>query len=447
MSTRRYKYRPMKTKFPSKSVDDDFLKSVIPSLPDYPTKYRKRIYDPKTTLLLMMQQAIHRNASCSFAVSAVSSFVKSTHSVSTSSYCNARKRLSTQWLKDCVEYVSKQCDNNISGRPIRAIDGTTFTVADSDENRCEWSYSSGQKEGCGFPVMGALAVYSLDSGAIMSVHPAPWKSHDVRLFFDARDAFHENEIIVGDRAFGGYSVLAMLKQKNCDGVMRMHHARKLPNVKDGKIGDNEWIVTWKKGVWSKHSAMSEEIHESLDDEIKVRIIYRKIARKGFRIKDLWIVTTLLDKEEYPSDYVLNLYLKRWKIEVSFRDIKTTMRYDMIRSKSPQVVVNEMLAAILAYNIARLSINRAGQKEDCGLVYSLAGTLDAMSNLKRSWLFGLSNNRLKTFLRYVRKCKSLKRERSRYARAIKRRHKNYQLLTKPRELFMEIPHRSRYRKNA
>ncbi|MBM9515363.1 transposase, partial [Desulfogranum marinum] len=44
----------------------------------------------------------------------------------------------------------------------------------------------------------------------------------------------------------------------------------------------------------------------------------------------FIITTLLDPIKYPSEEIAELYLKRWDVELFFRDIKTTMGMGCIR---------------------------------------------------------------------------------------------------------------------
>ena len=77
---------------------------------------------------------------------------------------------------------------------VWALDGTTFQASDTEENRKEWPYASGQKPGCGFPVVGAMVAHSLiGKGSSVLVTP-PWNAHDFRLYVEASGRFKAGEL-------------------------------------------------------------------------------------------------------------------------------------------------------------------------------------------------------------------------------------------------------------
>lgn len=45
-----------------------------------------------------------------------------------------------------------------------------------------------------------------------------------------------------------------------------------------------------------------------------------------------------------------LYEERWKIEVKFRDIKTTMGFEKLRVKSPEMALLTMQMVQIVYNL-------------------------------------------------------------------------------------------------
>jgi IS4 transposase len=93
------------------------------------------------------------------------------------------------------------------------------------------------------------------------------------------------------------------------------------------------------------------------DEIIVRVITAKIHVRGFRDEEIVVVTSLLDDSKYPKEKILEWYLRRWEIEVSFRDMKTTLGYEFIRGRTPHIVKLELGVLVLAYNLLRYVIAR------------------------------------------------------------------------------------------
>lgn len=54
-----------------------------------------------------------------------------------------------------------------------------------------------------------------------------------------------------------------------------------------------------------------------------------------------LVTTLMDAKEVSKRDLFELYRARWQIELDLRFIKTSMRMDELRCKSPQMVKKEI----------------------------------------------------------------------------------------------------------
>ena len=73
------------------------------------------------------------------------------------------------------------------------------------------------------------------------------------------------------------------------------------------------------------------------------------------------MTTLLDPIQYPVEEIGSLYFHRWEIELRFRDIKTTMGMELLRTKSPEMIRKEIMMHMIAYNALRLLMFKAGKK--------------------------------------------------------------------------------------
>ena len=71
---------------------------------------------------------------------------------------------------------------------------------------------------------------------------------------------------------------------------------------------------------------------------------RKIEEtlKGFRTTALVLFATLLDGNVHPSEAIPELYARRWRVEIFFDDLKTTLQMDRLRTKSPVMVQRELL---------------------------------------------------------------------------------------------------------
>ena len=185
-------------------------------------------------------------------------------------------------------------------------------------------------------------------------------------------------------------------------------------------------------------------------ELLLRQIKVTVDRPGFRSKSFYIITTLHDSMTYPAKDLAELYLRRWSVELFFRDQKTTLKMEILRCETPDMIRKELLMNLIAYNAIRHLIYEAARAhEKDPMRISFKGALQALRQAE----FSLHEAAFSP--------KEIRRLRERLERAIaddiipyrpggseprclKRRPKPFQLLTKPRHEMVEIKHRSKYR---
>jgi hypothetical protein len=66
-----------------------------------------------------------------------------------------------------------------------------------------------------------------------------------------------------------------------------------------------------------------------------------IHEKGFRPKQITLVTTLLDVERYPLSRLADQFRQRWEIETNFGHLKTTMKLDVLKCRTVDGVLREL----------------------------------------------------------------------------------------------------------
>ena len=150
-----------------------------------------------------------------------------------------------------------------------------------------------------------------------------------------------------------------------------------------------------------------------------------------------LVTTLVDAQAVSKRDLFELYRARWQIELDLRSIKTSMRMDVLRCKSPQMVEKEIAVYLLAYNLVRAVMAQAAY---LGRVLprqlSFKGALQLLNafaeNLRHCPLGRLVVNHA-LLLAGLAQMKLPHRPGRVEPRARKRRPKQYDLLTKPRKI--------------
>ena len=155
---------------------------------------------------------------------------------------------------------------------------------------------------------------------------------------------------MGDANFENYFLLALLLQARADVVFEKNGARVLDFRKCYQsLGNKDGLFKLNRPV--KPKWMSQELYDQMPEELVIRAV---------RNKTRTIVTTLLDANEYSRTEIIALYLKRWHVETDFDVIKTTMKMDMLRCKSPAMVRKEVSVNLLVYNVIRALMGRAAE---------------------------------------------------------------------------------------
>jgi hypothetical protein len=424
---------------------------------------RKRTYPEVVTFWAWISQLLECNVSCSSAVT----FVQNWHASAglsipafdTSSYCRARMRLSNEFLNRMLSLTKTYMDARIEahhlwyGFRLKAIDGTSVKLMDTKANQVPFPQPSGQKPGCGFPVMGLTGILDLATGRIDHFLTSEDRQHDSKGLYQLSKHLQKGDLLLADRAYCSYEAIAGLQTRGVESVMRLHQMRhkKLDWRQGKKLDADSRLVTWKRPPKPGTSGITWDEWNELPEEIELRLVRMKGRSRDGKARTMYVVTTLTDASLYPTEEIGLLYGERWKIEVKFRDIKTTMDLEMLRVKTPAMAVKTMKMIQIAYNLVKalqleaisgraIMIDDIGYKATLDVIIEFRSRFRALQNHPQIWKKVMSNleERIAERLLHIRPNRS-------EPRASKRRPKSYQYLTSPRAEFTEIPHREHYRK--
>lgn len=414
---------------------------------------RQRVFTIARTFWCFLWQVLQPKTPCRAVVRKVQAEVENQRGQvdeSTSAYCQARKRLPRNVLRHAVDHSASAAEDRskhvhpFHDRPVKVVDASSCQLPDTLANRKAYPYPAGQKRGCGFPVLKALVLFSLASGAFLQFATGTWCTSDASLLWKLMPTVSFRDILLGDRAFGAFVFLASLLQRKADGLFRLHQARKLNLRKGKKLGKNDWLVLLPKPS-SPAPYLSRKEWNALPNTIEVRVIHAFVHIKGWRTRELWLVTTFLDPVAFPIQELTALYLRRWEIELSFRHIKTTMGMETLRCHTPPMILKEFLLFLIAHNCLRALMADAAQIHHVPRErISFKGTVDALRSFLPELLHARSLRAIHRLRRRLLEILALDlvplRPHRSEPRAVKRRPKPYPLLTKPRHRFQAPIHK-------
>jgi hypothetical protein len=435
-----------------------FLPVGLLSQTDEGPNSREQIYSLRRTFFGFLYQVLNPDCSCREVVRQIQSLfaLLSPRQVSqdTGAYCQARARLPLdilQRLRCAVAARANQAEELWHGLRVKVIDGTGVSMPDTHKNQRAYPQSAEQKPGCGFPWMKLVAVFSLSTGVLFDYARGNKHQHELKLLYRLLDVFKAGDLALADRGFSCYTLLALLLLRDVPALFRLHHARG-GDLRRGKwLGKHDRLVVWNKPKNWERRYLPLLVWRRIAPELSVRILRFSLRRPGYRTRSVTLVTTLLDAERYPAEQLALLYAKRWQIELWFRDIKTSMRMEVLRCQSPKMIHKELEMFFIAYNLIRCLMIQASHTYAVELQrISFQGTVDSLRQFSTALAQARSRkkqNQLITKLLQTLAADTVpERPDRREPRAVKRRPKPCAWLTKPRHQFKDLQHRNRYWKN-
>ena len=221
--------------------------------------FKERIYTPFVTLCLFLSQVLDPDHSCRAAVARLIVWLavndRKPCSPDTNSYCDARHRLPLGVIVELVRQTARKIDAGANdqwlwkGRKVSLVDGSTVSMPDTVENQQAFPQANTQKPGLGFPVARLVAIISLATGVVRDLALGPYKGKETgetALFRTLLEGLEPGEIVLGDRYFASYFMLAALIERGVDGLFRMHQRRKFDFRRGRRLGIEDHVVTWTK---------------------------------------------------------------------------------------------------------------------------------------------------------------------------------------------------------
>jgi len=245
---------------------------------------------------------------------------------------------------------------------VMVMDGTCLDVPDSPANQGLGRAKSGRGEGVGaFPQVRVVGLVEAGTHAIVDAAQGPYSSGEQTLAHQLahdRGPLGPGVLLLADRLFLGGQLWRAMARTGADLVWRVKcgskTAPKLPV--DQVLPDGSWL--------SRIYAASDRRKRH---PITVRVIEYTLSDPGRRTStDRYrLVTTILDPTAAPAGELAALYTERWEIETALGELKTTQRgpRQVLRSKSPELVAQEVWAHLLVHYALRAVMHTAALEAD------------------------------------------------------------------------------------
>lgn len=323
------------------------------------------VYTPAVTLWAFLSQMLFQGAqrSCLAAVSRVVVLLvalgRRPPSDNTGTYCRARAKLPERVIRRLTLDTATRLEKAIPAswlwrcRHVKLVDGTTTTAADTPQNQAVWPQPSSQEPGLGFPMLRIVVLLSLATAMLCGMEQGPYagkETGEMALFRQLLEQLSCGDIVLADRYYCSYFMIALLQRMGVDVVTRLHQARDADFRRGQRLGQGDHLVTWFRPA--RPEWMDEETYTQMPATLTLREVKVEVHEPGFRTESFVVVTTLLNARYYTRSDIAELYRKRWLVELDIRAIKESLGLDVLRGKSPEMVRKELWTGLLAYNLLR-----------------------------------------------------------------------------------------------
>jgi hypothetical protein len=308
-------------------------------------------------------------------------------------YCMARMKLPLALLGELLRRLCRLNDRPPvlwKGRHrLWHMDGTGISMPDTQPLQNHFGQPSVQNRGCGFPVAHVLCLFDAASGLIEDCIAGPLCTHDLADAGKLHPHLQPGDVLIADRAFESFAHLAMLRSRGIHAILPMHQRRRIdfrvkrrrrsrgkrrglstrrrrtPPLLDREVlskqGRRDQITRWRKPA-NKPRWISGKEYNALPQTLDVRELRRSVVMPDGRSHAITLITTLNDAGAYPAEDLLAVLKGRWTVEVNLRHLKTTMKMEVLRSRTVAGIQRELWMFMIVYNAVRLVMLEAASRQ-------------------------------------------------------------------------------------
>jgi hypothetical protein len=345
--------------------------SILAALDEHGVRFRDRLFNPITTIWGFLSQALSDDHSCRDAVARILAHRAASGlapcSPHTASYCDARARLPTAVLRTLAKDTAQQLQETLpkawkwNGRDVFIADGSHVSMPDTPENQAAYPQPVVQQEGIGFPLARVAVLLSLATGACHDLAIAPYAGKgtgETTLLRQMYGSLSPGDVVVADALFDNYFLACELRQRGIELVARVQ-AERVGSWTVQSRPDSD-VIVWQRP--NKPHGMKGEQYRTYPESLLMRQVSVDARGKDNRAEQFKVITTILDAS-IDGGQIGGLYERRWDGEVDIRSVKSTMKMDILRCKTPEMVQKEIWVYLLAYNLLRTIMAVAANEND------------------------------------------------------------------------------------
>jgi Transposase DDE domain/Insertion element 4 transposase N-terminal len=241
---------------------------------------------------------------------------------------------------------------------LMAIDGTVFKTADTLANEQAFGRSSNQYGKGAYPQVRGTLLAECGSHAVVGLELDRYDVSEVHGAHRLLQQVGFDMLVLMDAGITSGGFLEHLRRQRAHGLGALE-AGVWENVSEQCRLSDGTVLAWIA------PSRPSQAHYPVQRGVWVRIISYRVTdeRLGERGQVYRLVTTLLNPRVAPALTLVALYHERWEVELVIDEIKTHERAQrkVLRSKTPEGVVQELYGLFLAHYAVRVMMAQAARE--------------------------------------------------------------------------------------
>jgi hypothetical protein len=206
--------------------------------------------------------------------------------------------------------------------------------------------------------MKIVSLFCITTGSVLDCITGHRFQSDISLAAQMFAGAVLGDIVVADRGFANFVVAALLQPLGVDVIARVPTGvRRIDFRKGHRLGHKDALFVWRKPK-ARRPWMPLTQWLLLPDTLTLRVLQVRVGIRNQRVQTVTLATTLLDPKLYPAREIAEAYRLRWRLEMCFDDLKTTLHMAHLKSKTPTMAAKELYIFITAHNLLRCVIAQA-----------------------------------------------------------------------------------------
>jgi Transposase DDE domain len=263
-----------------------------------------------------------------------------------SAYCQARQKLKPELFARLNQIVVEDfyrlygADGAVKrwrGHRLLGSDGTKINIPDTPSLRAAFTVHSNQHEE--FVQATAVVLHDLLNDIGLQASLGPVSGEKRPLLEQLWEATEESDVLVLDRNFGDYSIVAWAVVSNRDVIIRCRR-------QSFSVVEEFWQSDKLEAIVTLNVSQSAETQRyvrahSLPESVRVRLLKFTLPTGETEV----LLTTLCDRRQYPRKEFYTVYGWRWGDETYYDRIKNIFEVERFSGESEQIIRQDFFGVI------------------------------------------------------------------------------------------------------